>query len=138
VSPYLDRINRTEVRSTIPAVNVPVWVRMCLLSNDGLSKALRHTSHGSRVRSPRNGLGFTGVVLHTIMFTLWSSDAVSPDKELAEDDSPDNDLRSSVSSPLGGEDADDAEDVPNARDSSDMDRSNGESGKNQKAYNYLH
>lgn len=110
-------------------VNLPVWVRMCLLSNDGRSKALRHTSHGSRVRSPRNGLGFTGVVLHTIMFTLWSSDAVSPDRELAEDDSPDSDFRSSVSSPLGGEDADDAEDVPNARDSSDMDRSNGESRK---------
>jgi len=102
---------------------------MCLLSNDGRSKALRHTSHGSRVRSPRNGLGFTGVVLHTIMFTLWSSDAVSPDNELAEDDSPDNDFRSSVSSPLGGEDAEDAEDVPNARDSSDMDRSNGESAR---------
>jgi len=63
------------------------------------------------------------------MFTLWSNDAVSPDKELAEDDSPDSDLRSSVSSPLGGEDADDAEEVPNARDSNDMDRSNGESGK---------
>lgn len=102
---------------------------MCLLSNDGRSKALRQTSHGRRVRSPRNGLGFTGVVLHTIMFTLWSSDAVSPDKELAEDDSPDSDLRSSVSSPLGGEDADDAEDVPNARESNDIDRSNGESGK---------
>lgn len=52
---------------------------------------------------------------------------MSPDKELAEDDSPDSDLRSSVSSPLGGEDADDAEDVPNARESNDMDRSNGES-----------
>lgn len=100
---------------------------MCLLSNDGRSNALRHTSHGNRVRSPRNGLGFTGVVLHAITFTLWSSDAVSPDNELADDDSPDNDLRSSVSSPLGGDDADDADDVRNARDNSDMDRSNGES-----------
>lgn len=109
--------------------NLPVWVRMCLLSKDGRSKALRHTSHGNRVRSPRNGLGFTGVVLHTIMFTLWSSDAVSPDNELADDDSPDKDLRSSVSSPLGGEDAEDADDVPNALDNSDMDKSNGESIK---------
>lgn len=100
---------------------------MCLLSNEGRSKALRHTSHGNRVRSPRNCLGFAGVVLHTIMFTLWSSDAVSLDSELADDDSPDNDLRSSVSSPLGGDDADDADDVPNALDNNDMDKSNGES-----------
>lgn len=100
---------------------------MCLLSSEGRSKALRHTSHGNRVRSPRNGLGFAGVVLHTIMLTLWSNDAVSPDNELADDDSPDSDLRSSVSIPLGGEDADDADDVPNALDNSDMDRSSGES-----------
>lgn len=52
---------------------------------------------------------------------------MSPDSELADDDSPDSDFRSSVSSPLGGEDADDADDVPNALDSSDMDRSKGES-----------
>lgn len=96
---------------------------MCLLSNDGRSNALRHTSHGNRVRSPRNGLGLTGVVLHT-MFTLWSTDAVSPDSELPDDDSPDNDFRSSVSRPLGG---DDAEDVLYVLDNSDMDKSNGES-----------
>jgi len=101
---------------------------MCLLSSDGRSNALRHTSHGNSVRSPRNGLGFTEVALRTVAFTLWSSNAVSPDSELAEDDSPDNDLRSSVSSPLGGEDADDADDVPNVLDNSDMDRSSGESG----------
>lgn len=102
---------------------------MCRLSKDGLSKALRHTSHGNNVRSPRNGLGFAGVVLHTIMFTLWSNDAVSPDNEFADDDSPDSDLRSSVSSPLGGEDAEDADEVPNALDNSDMDKSRGESNK---------
>lgn len=100
---------------------------MCRLSRDGRSKALRHTSHGNKVRSPRNGLGLTGAALHTIMFTLWSNDAVSPDNELADDDSPDSDLRSSVSSALGGEDADDADEVPNALDNSDMDKSSGES-----------
>lgn len=105
---------------------------MCLLSNDGRSNALRHTSHGNSVRSPRNGLGFVEVALRTIAFTLWSSNAVSPDNELADDDSPDNDLRSSVSSPLGGEDADDADDVPNVLDNSDMDRSSGESRRKTK------
>lgn len=105
---------------------------MCLLSKDGRSKALRHTSHGNRVRSPRNGLGFTEVVLRTIVFTLWSSDAVSPDNEFAEDDSPDNDLRSSASSPLGGEDVEDADELPKVLDNSDMDKSSGESKKKRR------
>lgn len=52
---------------------------------------------------------------------------MSPDSEFADEDSPDNDLRSSVSSPLGGEDAEDPDDVPYTLDNSDMDRSNGES-----------
>lgn len=126
-----ERFNRAEkVAWYIIYIYVPVWVLMCRLSSDGRSKALRHTSHGNKVRSPRNGLGFTGVVLHTIMLTLWSSDAVSPDSELADDDSPDSDLRSSVlSRPLGGDDAEDADDVPNALDNNDMDRSNGESAE---------
>lgn len=46
----------------------------------------------------------------------------------APEDSPDRDLRSSVSRPLGGDDAVDEEEVMRARDSSDMDRSRGESG----------
>ena len=33
----------------------PVCVRMCLLSSEGLSNALPHTSHGSSVLSPRGG-----------------------------------------------------------------------------------
>lgn len=102
-------------------------VLICLLSRDGRSKALRHTSQGNKVRSPRNGLGLAGVTC--TVFTLWSTDAVSPDSELAEDDdsAPDSDFRSSVSSTLGGDEADDADDVPKALDNSDMDRSNGES-----------
>jgi hypothetical protein len=57
---------------------------------------------------------------------------MSPDSEFADEDSPDNDLRSSVSSPLGGEDADEAEDVPYTLDNSDIDRSNGESKRKRK------
>lgn len=88
---------------------LPVWVLMCLLSNDGLSNALLQTLQGSNVRSRgrARGVGMTGF------------SGKSP-CELAAELSPLTDFLSS--SAEGGEPL-------NARDNSDIDRSRGESGK---------
>lgn len=101
---------------------VPVWVRMWRLSRLGRSKALPHTSHGSSVRSPRGGR-----VLGETCGSLRGSRSRSPAVEAPEDadDSPDSDLRSSVSRE-GGEDAVEGEEM-SARESSDIERSRGES-----------
>lgn len=102
----------------------PVCVRMCLLSSEGLSNALPHTSHGSSVLSPRGGRDFGDGWRRAAQASWRSVSSRSPAEDAAEDsDSPDTDLRSSVSPVLGG----DEEFEFSTRDSSDMDRSSGES-----------
>lgn len=85
-----------------------------------------HTSHGSKVRSPRGGR-----VLGETCGSLRGSRSRSPAVEAPEDaeDSPDSDLRSSVSNE-GGDDAVEGEEM-RARESSDMERSSGESARKE-------
>lgn len=83
-------------------------VLICLLSKDGRSKAFEHTEQGSSVLSLGRARGVGAGV--------WLS-GKSP-CELAAEESPETDLPSS--SALGGE-------PDNARESNDIDRSNGES-----------
>lgn len=130
---------------------------MCLLSRDGRSKLLPHTSQGSRVRSPRPTLvprlrcmgrsvgELDGVDTGTrggraeagsssvaaSVARLSGSSSRSSDEDAADEvdrhddnDSPDTDLCSSeFSAELEGEPAG----WTAARDSSDMDRSSGDS-----------
>lgn len=104
---------------------------MCRLSRLGRSKALPHTSQGRRVRSPLGGRGFGELLACR---RAEGSSSRSPAVEDAKD-SPDSDFRSSASAPLGGLDTLDAEQVMNARDKSDIDRSSGESGNERLSFN---
>ena len=107
-------------------------VRMCLLSSEGLSNALPHTSHGSSVLSPRGGRDLGDGWRRAAQASWRSVSSRSPAEDAAEDsDSPDTDLRSSVSPVLGGDD----EFEMSTRDRSDMDRSSGESATE---YDSLH
>lgn len=85
---------------------LPVWVRICLLSNDGLSKALLHTLQGSKVLSLGLALGVGPPV-----------SGISP-CELAAELSPEIDFPSSSAD--GGE-------PDRALESKDIERSKGES-----------
>lgn len=99
---------------------------MCLFNSEGLSKALPQTSQGSRVLSPLAGLLLgEGCLWCRSIGSIKISPAVDAPEE--DDDSPDKDFLSSVSPPLGGDDAVDEDDVINARDSNDIDKSSGES-----------
>lgn len=83
---------------------------MCRLSNEGLSKALEHTLHGSSVLSLGLALG-VGIVVS----------GRSP-CELAAELSPDMDFRSSSA---------DCGEAEKTRDSKDIERSSGESAKKE-------
>lgn len=95
--------------------NSPVCVLMCRLSRLGLSNAFPQTSHGRRFRSLRAGRDF-GVDFGTIAESIKSPVLLAPDDDCS--DSPDIDLCSS---------SDGGEMGKSTRDSSDNDRSNGES-----------
>lgn len=88
---------------------------MCRLSRLGLSNAFPQTSHGRRFRSLRAGRDF-GVDFGTIAESIKSPVLLAPDDDCS--DSPDIDLCSS---------SDGGEMGKSTRDSSDNDRSNGES-----------
>lgn len=81
---------------------------MCLLSKEGLSKALLHTPQGKRARSRGRALG------------VGPLDSGKSPWELAAELSPDNDFLSS--SAEGGE-------CDKARESKDIERSKGESAR---------
>lgn len=102
---------------------LPVCVRMCRFNRLGRSKALPHTSHGNRARSPRVGRAFgedRGIVIE---LSIRSPALLAADDDV--DDSPDTDLCSSSPADVG--------DMGNkTRDKSDIDRSNGDSGTEQK------
>jgi hypothetical protein len=119
--------NKDRIEDKRRDMSSPVCVRMCLLSSDGLSNALPHTSHGRRVLSPRGGRDL-GEGWRRVAQASWRSESSrSPAEDAAEDrDSPDTDLCSSVSPPLGGEE-EFAEVEMRTRDNSDIDKSNGES-----------
>lgn len=95
---------------------------MCLLSNEGRSKAFRQTSHGSKALSPRHVLFLMDVCLG--LFNVVS-DNISPTKD-AVDESSDKDFRSSVST-LGGEDDVDDDEFIRDLDSNEVDKSKGDS-----------
>jgi hypothetical protein len=107
---FLSKLNPKRGSNLIADdVLLPVCVLMCLLSSEGLSKALLQTPHGSRVLSLGLALG---------VGTLASGRSPC---ELAAELSPETDLRSSSAD--GGEPL-------KARESSDIERSRGESVKN--------
>lgn len=98
--------------------DLPVCVLMCLFNKLGRSNALPQTSHGSRARSPRDGRDFGDERLDGIVQSNISG--LLPEIDDVVEDSPETDLRSS-SVPDGG-------DIGNiTRESSDIDRSSGES-----------
>lgn len=94
-------------------------VRICLFNNDGLSNAFPHTSQGSNALSD-----FTGLLWTLGVISKSSFDEPADDTDVKE--SPDTDLCSS-SFPDGGDIG------KRTRDKSEVDRSNGESGKMAKA-----
>lgn len=101
-------------------------VLICLLSRDGLSNALPHTSHGKRALSLRVGLAF-GVVLGIMTVeSIISPVLLAPDDI---NDSPETDLCSS-SAPDGGLIG------KRTRDNNDMERSSGESKLNEATSNF--
>ena len=88
-------------------IALPVCVRICLFSKDGLSKALLHTLHGKRLLSLGLALG------------VGPLDSGKSPCELAAELSPDTDLPSSSA---------DGGDPDSALESNDIDKSSGESG----------
>lgn len=95
---------------------------MCRLSRLGRSKALPQTSHGSSARSPRCGRAFGDARGKLMVVSCRSPVLLAADEEV--DDSPDTDLCSS--SVLDG-----GEMGSMTRESSDMDRSSGDSARTE-------
>lgn len=98
-------------------MQLPVCVRICLFNNDGLSNAFPQTSHGSSARSDFAGLLWT-------LGVISKSSLDDPAEDIDVRDSPDTDLCSS-SLPDGGDIG------KRTRDKSEVDKSNGESGRRQ-------
>lgn len=108
-------------KSTKAHNDLPVCVRICLLSRLGRSNAFPHTSHGNSARSPRVGLAFGDDLGIVMVESNKSPVLLAADDEDDVNDSPETDLCSS-SPPDGG-------DIGNStRDSNDIDKSNGDSG----------
>lgn len=108
---------------------LPVCVRMCRFNRLGRSKALLHTSHGSRARSPRVGRA-RGDARGIVIDVSIKSPALLAADDVDVNDSPDMDLCSS--SP-----PDDGEIGSMTRDSSDIDKSSGDSvGKRPRAQRF--
>lgn len=121
VSPFRAFALRTS-RLRMQAVVSPVCVRMCRFSRLGRSKALPQTSHGSSARSPRCGRAFGEARGILVMVVSCRSPVLLAADDDDVDDSPDTDLCSS--SVLDG-----GEMGSMTRDSSDMDRSSGDSAR---------